>query len=101
MAFAVTGGIATVFPADEPRPVDRRLVWLSHAAVAAWSIWSIVACFDPGQTFVAKPQDLSIAAPLHAIVMYAIVAGDEAAAEKASDALMDYVDAFTKATVNV
>jgi DNA-binding GntR family transcriptional regulator len=49
----------------------------------------------------AKPQDISIAAPLHAKVMDAIVAGDEAAAEKASDALMDYVEAFTKATVNV
>lgn len=49
----------------------------------------------------AAPRDVSEAAPLHADVMEAIAAGDEAAAAKTSDALMDYVEAFTKATVNL
>lgn len=49
----------------------------------------------------AAPRDVGEAAPLHADVMEAVAAGDEAAAAKASDALMDYVEAFTKATMNL
>jgi len=49
----------------------------------------------------AGPHDLRTAAPLHAVVMDAIADGDEAAAARASDALLDYVEAFTRATIAV
>ncbi len=44
-----------------------------------------------------RPYDLATAAKLHAVIMEAIVAGDAVAAASASDALLDYVEAFTRA----
>jgi DNA-binding GntR family transcriptional regulator len=44
-----------------------------------------------------RPYDLPIAAIGHAKIMEAIVAGDAVAAGQASDALLDYVEAFTRA----
>jgi DNA-binding GntR family transcriptional regulator len=43
-----------------------------------------------------RPYDLSIAAIAHAEIMEAIVASDPAAAARASDALLDYVEEFTR-----
>jgi DNA-binding GntR family transcriptional regulator len=43
-----------------------------------------------------RPYDLPIAAILHAEIMDAIVAEDAALAGRASDALIDYVEAFTR-----
>ena len=71
----------------------------NHFAVKA--IASIHAMSRRYWSVYARPQDVSVAAPLHAAVMEAIVEGDEAAAAKASDALMDYVEAFTKATLDL
>ena len=44
--------------------------------------------------------DLPLAARLHADMARAIAGRDEAAAQKASDALLDYVEAFTRATLD-
>jgi DNA-binding GntR family transcriptional regulator len=44
-----------------------------------------------------RPYDLATAAQLHAALMEAIAAGDADAAAAASDALLDYVEAFTRA----
>jgi DNA-binding GntR family transcriptional regulator len=44
-----------------------------------------------------RPYDLATAAKLHAVIMEAIAAGDGDAAGAASDALLDYVEAFTRA----
>ncbi|MGE0717034.1 MAG: GntR family transcriptional regulator [Alphaproteobacteria bacterium] len=44
--------------------------------------------------------DLPQSARLHAAVANAIAAGDEAAAAAASDRLMDYIETFTRATVD-
>lgn len=46
-----------------------------------------------------RPYDLPTAATLHADVMEAIAVADEGAAGRASDALLDYVEAFTRATL--
>jgi DNA-binding GntR family transcriptional regulator len=43
-----------------------------------------------------RPYDLSIAAVAHAEIMEAIVLSDAAAAARASDSLLDYVEAFTR-----
>ena len=43
--------------------------------------------------------DLSVATKHHAEVARAIAVGDENEAMAASDSLMDYVEAFTRATV--
>jgi DNA-binding GntR family transcriptional regulator len=43
-----------------------------------------------------RPYDLSIAAIAHAEIMEAIVLSDPAAAARASDSLLDYVEAFTR-----
>lgn len=48
----------------------------------------------------AGPDDLAAAAPLHADVMEAIASADEKAAASASDRLMDYVEAFTRSTLD-
>lgn len=45
--------------------------------------------------------DLPLAARLHADMARAIAGRDEVAAQKASDALLDYVEAFTRATLDV
>ena len=45
-----------------------------------------------------RPYDLPIAAIGHAKIMEAIVRGDEIGAGDASDALLDYVDAFTRSS---
>jgi DNA-binding GntR family transcriptional regulator len=42
-------------------------------------------------------NDLKTASQLHSEVSNAIAAGDERAAGRAADAMMDYIDAFTKA----
>ena len=44
-----------------------------------------------------RPYDLATAAKLHAVIMEAIAAGDAVEAAAASDALLDYVEAFTRA----
>ena len=44
-----------------------------------------------------RPYDLATAAGLHAVIMEAIAAGQPEAASAASDALLDYVEAFTRA----
>ena len=44
--------------------------------------------------------DMPLAARLHADVARAIAAGDEDAATAASDRLLDYIEAFTRATVS-
>ncbi|MDP4026373.1 GntR family transcriptional regulator [Methylobacterium sp. NEAU 140] len=44
-----------------------------------------------------RPYDLPTAATLHAVIMEAIAAGDAAAAGRASDMLLDYVENFTRA----
>lgn len=44
--------------------------------------------------------DLPLAARLHADVALAVVAGDARRAEAASDALLDYIEEFTRATLN-
>lgn len=44
--------------------------------------------------------DLPLAARLHGTVAEAIAAGDEARAAEASDRLMDYIESFTRATVD-
>jgi DNA-binding GntR family transcriptional regulator len=46
-----------------------------------------------------KARDLQLACDLHAQVMRAIADGDEAGAVRASDAVLDYVEAFTRATL--
>lgn len=46
-----------------------------------------------------RPYDLPTAAILHAVIMEAVAAGDAAAAAQASDALLDYVESFTRAVV--
>jgi DNA-binding GntR family transcriptional regulator len=46
----------------------------------------------------AEP-DLAVAARKHAVVVRAVAAGDAAKAATASDALMDYIEAFTRRTV--
>jgi DNA-binding GntR family transcriptional regulator len=46
-----------------------------------------------------KARDLQRACDLHAQVMRAIADGDDAAAVKASDAVLDYVEDFTRATL--
>jgi DNA-binding GntR family transcriptional regulator len=46
-----------------------------------------------------KAHDLPVAARHHADVIRAIALGEEARAVAASDALMDYVDSLTRATV--
>ncbi|HZP91921.1 MAG TPA: GntR family transcriptional regulator [Burkholderiales bacterium] len=43
--------------------------------------------------------DMPLAAKLHAAVARAIAGGDEAAAARASDSLIDYIEDFTRATV--
>lgn len=43
-----------------------------------------------------RPYDLPIAAVSHAVIMEAIVAGDAETAGQASDALLDYVETFTR-----
>jgi DNA-binding GntR family transcriptional regulator len=43
--------------------------------------------------------DMPLAARMHAAVARAIAAGEENAAAAASDALVDYIEAFTRATV--
>jgi DNA-binding GntR family transcriptional regulator len=48
-----------------------------------------------------KVGDMPLAAQLHASVACAIAAGDEAAAAKASDALLDYLEEFARATLDV
>lgn len=45
--------------------------------------------------------DMPLAAQLHANVARAVAKRDEAAAEKASDALLDYLENFARATINV
>jgi DNA-binding GntR family transcriptional regulator len=47
-----------------------------------------------------RPYDLPNAAALHASIMEAIVHKEEDAAGRASDALLDYVEAFTRATLS-
>jgi DNA-binding GntR family transcriptional regulator len=47
-----------------------------------------------------QAADMPEAAKLHADVARAIAAGDEEAAARASDALLDNIDAFTRATVS-
>mgnify|MGYP001044142619 CR=1 FL=1 len=47
-----------------------------------------------------KARDLETATRFHANVMKAIAAGDEQRAMAAADRLMDYVESFTRATVN-
>ncbi len=44
--------------------------------------------------------NVSLTARLHADIARAIVSRDEAAAQKASDALLDYVETFTRATLD-
>jgi DNA-binding GntR family transcriptional regulator len=46
-----------------------------------------------------KARDLKLACDLHADVMRAIADGDEAAAAAAADAVLDYVEGFTRATL--
>ncbi len=45
--------------------------------------------------------DLQLSAKFHAAIAGAIAAGDEAAAASASDRLLDYMEGFTKATLNL
>ena len=47
-----------------------------------------------------KVADMPLAARLHADVAMAIANRDEVAAEKASDALLDYLEEFTRATLD-
>lgn len=47
-----------------------------------------------------RVADVSLTARLHADMARAIASRDEAAAQKASDALLDYVEAFTRATLD-
>jgi hypothetical protein len=44
--------------------------------------------------------DLPLAAKLHAAVASSIAEGDAAAAEKTSDDLMDYIESFTRKTLD-
>lgn len=44
--------------------------------------------------------DLPLSARLHGAVAEAIAAGDEVKAAEASDRLMDYIESFTRATVD-
>jgi DNA-binding GntR family transcriptional regulator len=46
-----------------------------------------------------QAADLPLAARLHAAIARAIGGGDEAAAEQSSDALVDYIQAFARATI--
>ncbi len=46
-----------------------------------------------------KARDLKLACDLHADVMRAIAGGEEAAAAAAADAVLDYVEGFTRATL--
>jgi DNA-binding GntR family transcriptional regulator len=48
-----------------------------------------------------QAADMPIAAQVHVAVMKAIAAGDEAAAIEASDGLMDYIESFTRSTLDV
>jgi DNA-binding GntR family transcriptional regulator len=48
-----------------------------------------------------RSADLPQAAALHADVAQAVAAGDAAAAAAASDRLMDYLEAFSRATLNL
>lgn len=43
--------------------------------------------------------DLPLAARLHGTIARAIAAGDQAAAAQSSDALIDYIQAFARATI--
>jgi DNA-binding GntR family transcriptional regulator len=47
-----------------------------------------------------QAADLPLAARVHAAVMDAIAAGDEAAAADASDELLDYIESFTRSTLD-
>lgn len=47
-----------------------------------------------------RVANVSLTARLHADMARAIASRDEAAAQKASDALLDYVEAFTRATLD-
>jgi DNA-binding GntR family transcriptional regulator len=47
-----------------------------------------------------EAADLPLAARLHADIARAIAAGDKERAAKASDRLMDYIEAFTRATLS-
>jgi DNA-binding GntR family transcriptional regulator len=47
-----------------------------------------------------RVADVSLVAQLHADMARAIASRDEAVAQKASDALLDYVEAFTRATLD-
>jgi len=46
-----------------------------------------------------KARDLELACELHACEMLAIAEGDAAAAARGADAVLDYVEAFTRATL--
>jgi hypothetical protein len=48
-----------------------------------------------------KVGDMPLAAKLHANVARAIAEADEVAAANASDALLDYLEDFTRATIDV
>lgn len=47
-----------------------------------------------------RARDLQLACDYHADVMQAIAAGDETEAARAADAVLDYVEAFTRATLD-
>lgn len=48
-----------------------------------------------------QAADLAETAELHAAIAHAIALGDESAAARAADALLDSVEAFTRSTVNL
>ncbi|MBI1753742.1 MAG: GntR family transcriptional regulator [Acidobacteria bacterium] len=49
----------------------------------------------------SRPADLLLSAEKHARLMEAVASGDEEAAGRASDALLDFLEAFTRSVVGV
>lgn len=85
--------------------LDREFNSLSAAAARNEFLSSAMGLMQPlSRRFwyihYKQVADMPLAARLHADVAQAIAARDEVAAAKASDALLDYLEEFTRATLN-
>lgn len=85
--------------------LDREFNHLLEMAVRNEFLTSVMGVIGPlSRRFwyihYQRMADVSLTARLHADMARAIASRDEAAAQKASDTLLDYVEAFTRATLD-